>query len=129
MADFVPYGTNKILDMLVYDNNLEVRKAVAKKGYGLDKLVEDSNMHVRIAVAEQGYGLDKLVEDRNSHVRIAVAEQGYGLDRLVNDENEYVCDAVKKYLKDNKYENIDEWKKDNPDKRYHKDDKSRGEER
>ena len=44
---------------------------VAEQGYGLDVLVHDDDYDVRCAVAEQGYGLDLLINDENSDVRLA----------------------------------------------------------
>ena len=65
----------KILDKLIYDEDCDVRLAVAELGYGLDKLINDKHYIVRIAVAEQGYGLDKLVDDEEWAIRRVVAEQ------------------------------------------------------
>jgi len=119
------YGLDKLLD----DKHYWVRMEVAKQGYGLDKLVNDEDYHVREAVAKQGYGLDKLIDDECKWVREAVAKQGYGLDKLVDDENYWVRDAVNEYLEDNEYGDMNEWKKDNPDKTYYKNNKSRGKEK
>ena len=70
----------KILDKLVNDEDYDVRRTVAKQGYGLDKLVNDEDWTVRKAVAEQGYGLDKLAYDENIKVRIIA------LNQLANNE-------------------------------------------
>lgn len=72
-------------DVLVSDPCWEVRATVADYEHGLDILVNDEHPNVRKAVAEQGYGLDKLINDENKWVRAAVAEHGYGLDKLIND--------------------------------------------
>ncbi len=129
MADFRPYGTDKDFDKLVNNKDWNVRKAVAEASYGLDRLVDDENCWVRAEVARQGYGLDKLVDDETYVVRSAVAEQGYGLDRLITDIIRDIQATVKEYLADNKYKNIKEWAKDNPDKTYYKNEKNKDKER
>lgn len=78
------------LDVLVSDKVAFIRSIVAEQGYGLDKLIDDENWFVRRVVAERGYGLDVLVYDENSKVRCAVAKQGYGLDKLIHDEDSCV---------------------------------------
>ena len=75
------------LDMLINDEDYEVRCKVAKQGYGLDILVNDKNWRVRCEVVRQGYGLDILVNDESRGVRCEVVRQGYGLDILVNDKD------------------------------------------
>jgi len=69
--------------------------------------------------------LSKFADNENRKVRMAVAEQGCGLDRLINDEDALVREEAQKYLEENNYKDINEWKKDNPDKVYHKDDKGK----
>ena len=75
------------LDKLVNDKDIDVRREVAKHGYGLDKLINDEHWYVRKEVARYGYGLDILVNDEDWFVREEVAKQGYGLDKLVNDKD------------------------------------------
>ncbi len=92
------------LDMLVYDENKEVRTAVYDylneyKYKSIFDWAKDNNVDIdidewlnsdtwtkRYVVARQGYRLDKLVNDNDWLVREAVAIKGYGLDKLVNDE-------------------------------------------
>ena len=59
---------------------------MAKQGYGLDILIDDNNRDVRMTVAHQGYCLDKLINDDYWGVRAEIANQGYGLDKLIHDE-------------------------------------------
>ncbi len=107
MADFRPYGTDKKLDEIVDSGNWEDRKEMVVDGYGLDKLIDDEEHYVRCTVVRQGYGLNKLVNDKDWRVR----------------------NVVKWYLEENGYKNVEEWAKDNPDKIYHKDGRTKGEER
>ncbi len=56
------------------------------------------------------------------------------LDNLADSKDqvvraELVRKVVKAYLEVNKYKDIKEWAKDNPDKNHRKEDKSRGEEK
>jgi len=129
---------NKELHMNIWDRYIansfkEIQPYKNFRPYGtneeLDELVDSKDWTDRREVARQGYGLDKLIDDESIWVREAVAKQGYGLDKLVNDEERCVREAVKDYLKENRYKNVDEWKKDNPDKVYYKDDRTKGEER
>ena len=62
-------NNRKHLEILLYDENPFVRKAVAEEGYGLNKLINDEIYFVREAVARQGYGLDILVNDEDPEVR------------------------------------------------------------
>ena len=73
--------------------------------------------------------MDKLVNDKCYDVRWKVAGQGYGLDKLIKDEDKYVRAIVTEQLENNGYKDINEWKKDNPDKVYRKNNKTKGEER
>ena len=84
------------LDILVNDEHWNVRREVARQGYGLDKLVNDKDCDVRKEVAKHGYCLDKLVNDEDCDVRLEVARQGYCLDILVNDWHCYVREEVAK---------------------------------
>ena len=86
------------LDILINDEDWRVRETVAKQGYGLDILVHDKDWYVRVAVAEQNYGLNILIYDKNWYVRTAVAKQGYGLDILINDKSCYVRAAAKEMM-------------------------------
>lgn len=63
-----------------------ISDGVAKQGYGLDILIDDNNRDVRMTVAHQGYGLNKLINDDYWGVRAEIANQGYGLDKLIHDE-------------------------------------------
>ena len=84
------------LEELVNDRDWDVRREVARQGYGLDILVNDKDCDVRLEVAKHGYCLDKLVNDEDCDVRLEVARQGYGLDILVNDWHCYVREEVAK---------------------------------
>ena len=86
------------LNILVNDEDTDVRIQVAKQGYGLDILVNDEYEDVRLEVARHGYGLDKLINDEDEDVRCEVAKQGYGLDILINDEDKYVRLEVTRQL-------------------------------
>ena len=70
------------------------REDAAERGWGLDILVNDEDPEIRMAVARNGYGLDKLVSDEDWRVRREVARNGYGLDKLALDENQQVRAAV-----------------------------------
>ena len=67
------------LDILVNDEDPDVKKAVAERGRDkdLDILVNDEFCLTRMAVAERGRDkdLDILVNDKNCSVRKAVAER------------------------------------------------------
>ena len=58
----------------------------------------DQYPDVRRAVARQGYGLNILVYDVDREVRIEVARQGYGLDILINDIDTYVRSVARRVL-------------------------------
>lgn len=73
------------LDMDDYSKDYS-HMVAAKQGYGLDILIDDNNRDVRMTVAHQGYGLDKLINDDYWGVRAEIANQGYGLDKLIHDE-------------------------------------------
>ena len=75
------------LEELVNTRDWDVRREVARQGYGLDILINDWHWYVRQEVAKQGYGLDILVNDEDWKVRLEVARQGYGLDILINDKD------------------------------------------
>ena len=70
--NFTPYGTDPRKDKMVKSNYWKNRLKMAKEGYGLDVLIIDENDEVRTAVAKQGYGLDILINDENWYVREAV---------------------------------------------------------
>lgn len=95
-----------MLNILVKDEDPDVKVAVAEQGYGLDKLVYDEHPDVRAAVARQGYGLDILINDRESRVRAEVAEQRFKLDILINDKDEYVRKIAKENLNRSHMEKI-----------------------
>ena len=86
------------LDVLVNDEDEDVRLEVARQGYGLDKFVNDKDLSVRLEVARQGYGLDKLVNDKASIVRREVARQGYGLIRLSFDKDKFIKNEARTKL-------------------------------
>ena len=67
------------LEELVNDRDWDVRREVARQGYGLDILVNDIDCDVRLEVAKHGYCLDKLINDEDEDVRLEVAKHGYGL--------------------------------------------------
>ena len=58
----------------------------------------DPRPDVRRTVARQGYGLNILVNDSDDNVREEVARQGYGLDILINDTNTYVRSIARRIL-------------------------------
>lgn len=67
------YGQDEDLDILVYDQNVYVRAAVARRGRDcdLDKLVSDPDKHVRYHVAYRGRNKDLriLMGDPDDEVR------------------------------------------------------------
>ncbi|MEG0728267.1 MAG: hypothetical protein RR420_01455 [Anaerovoracaceae bacterium] len=88
------------LDILIEDDDENIRTEVAKQGHKLDILINDESSKVRAEVAKQGYKLDVLINDPEAEVRAEVAKQGYKLDILVNDQDATVKKAVinsKKY--------------------------------
>ena len=72
----------------------------------LDVLVNDEDEDVRLEVARQGYGLDKLVNDKGWSVRREVVKHGYGLIRLSFDKDKFIkneartklCSSIKEKL-------------------------------
>ncbi len=62
------------LQSLVYHNEVFVRLAVAKQGYGLDVLVYDEDYNIREVIAKQGYGFNVLVHDEDYNIREIVAK-------------------------------------------------------
>ena len=95
----IPYGTN----------------------HEFDELCEPEYQSANIAAARIHYGLDDLVSAYYTVVRVAVAEEGYGLDVLSNDKSSDVREAVQKYLSDNGYKSLTDWKTKNPDMVYEND--------
>jgi uncharacterized protein YcgL (UPF0745 family) len=87
------FSANKIRQF-AYDDDEEVRFAIAKCGFALDILVNDKEWFIREAVANHGYGLNILINDESPYVRAAVARQGYGLGILMKDENIMVRQAT-----------------------------------
>lgn len=87
------------LDILIHDKEFMIRTAVANHGYGLDILINDEDYRVRWAVARQDYKLDVLMYDESSLVRETVAQRGYGLDILINDIDVNVRKAAENYCK------------------------------
>lgn len=49
-CNWTPYGTDPKLDKKVDSDDIDVRKAIARQGYGLDKLINDENLWVCEAV-------------------------------------------------------------------------------
>ena len=86
------------LDVLVNDEDEDVRLEVARQGYSLDKFVNDKDLSVRLEVARQGYGLDKLVNDKGWSVRREVVKQGYGLIRLSFDKDKFIKNEARTKL-------------------------------
>ena len=88
---------NVALDYFAVDENPQVRKLVAEKGYEehVGFFINDKHTSVREAVARNGYGLDKLKDDPDWEVRFAVVGQGHALDELVNDEEYQVREFAK----------------------------------
>ena len=78
------------LEELVNTRDWDVRREVARQGYGLDILINDWHWYVRQEVAKQGYGLDILVNDEDWKVRLEVARQGYKLIKLLFDKNKII---------------------------------------
>ena len=60
---------DEMIDRFEHDNTLEIRLALASKGYYLDKLTYDSHPHVRMHVARHKHNLDILMHDPNKDVR------------------------------------------------------------
>lgn len=94
--ELVPYATNDELDVLVHDENKNVRIAVAKIGRpkDLDFLVDDEDIFVRMEVANHRrvQDLRKLVHDNFVKVRVEVArvtDDSECISALVKDDN--VC--------------------------------------
>ena len=85
---------DQYLDILVHDEDLDVRPSVADYGRDkdLDVLLNDKDWHVRASVAKCGRDKDLniLVNDRNYDVRVAVAEynRNKNLDILANYEED-----------------------------------------
>ena len=98
--EFKEYGTNSKMDKLVDSESYVERIKAAEQRYALDVLVNDDNWEVRCAVAKQGRDkeLDILVRDLNGFVRKTVAEceRPQDLDILVNDDDWRVRAAVAK---------------------------------
>ena len=88
----VQHGRDKDLDILINDENYNVRKAVAEHGRDkdLDILVHDNDSRVRGAVADQGRkkDLDILLHDNFWGVRWHVAKNGNleHCQKLLHDE-------------------------------------------
>lgn len=86
------------LDILINDNDDDVRRAVAEQGYRLDTLIVDCDSLVRRPAASKANNLMALVDDSDSSVRYKVAEEEHCpedvLIELVNDEDDCVRDAA-----------------------------------
>ena len=107
-------------NFLVNSKYYNVRRIMAKRGYGLEKLIKDKIDVVREEVAKQGYGLSRLIRDKNNYVRREVAihcnenilpflmndksalvrrevaNRGLYLDTYIKDRDDYVRCAVAK---------------------------------
>lgn len=82
-----------ILAILVKDDSVYVRIAVAKRGYGLEQLAEDEDSYVRAEVAKTGKCSEKFVEDENWHVRFEAASAS-GDEAYLKDSNPAVRKAA-----------------------------------
>lgn len=80
------------------------------------KIVDDESWEYRWNGVQLGFGLDKLVYDKDPFIRQSIARIGYGLDVLAEDKNNWVLQAVGKYLDKNRYNTINDWIINNPDK-------------
>ena len=144
---------NTSIDTLLYSKYHRDRCKVAKQGYRLDILVNDDDWQVRTEVAKQGYRLDILICDKDKDVRDEVqkylkehnynsildwakdnnveinlnewvhsnswrkrrevAKLGYRLDVLFDDKEYNVDYEVRKYLSEHNYNTILDYVKDN----------------
>lgn len=59
----------EMIECFENDDALEIRLALASKGYYLDKLTYDSHPHVRMHVARHKHNLDILMHDPDKDVR------------------------------------------------------------
>ena len=92
--DNIVHCTNKI--KLVREiNKEEIKKYIEDN---LEELVNDRDWDVRREVARQGYGLDKLVNDKGWSVRREVVKQGYGLIRLSFDKDKFIKNEARTKL-------------------------------
>lgn len=76
---------------------ITIRREVVRHGYALDELKRDGSVSVRVEVARQGYALDELKDDPSWWVRLEVVRHGYALDELKNDPVWEIRNAVVHY--------------------------------
>ena len=100
--EYTKYGTDEKMDALVDSLDWKVRAEAVKQRYGLDVLVYDENPNIRIMVAELGIVdlLNELVEDEHYAVRREVAAFGRKehLSVLLKDNDPDVKRAVERRL-------------------------------
>ncbi len=92
------------LKVLVYDESMLVRVAVARKKVGHDVFVTDDSWRVRATVAKYTDDLallKVLAKDCNEFVRFVVVNRGYYLDEFVNDPDEEVS-SIARYALQNR---------------------------
>lgn len=110
---------------LVNNSYWDVRAAVAVLGYGIDILINDEDSFVIEKCIESeiwkeycANNWETLINAKNNIVCMHVAKLGYGLNKLINDESSQVNSTVKSYLRQHRYNSIDDWIKANPYKVY-----------
>lgn len=81
-------------EKLMHDHSLVVKRELVKQHYRLDHFMHDKVYLMRNFVADTQYGLSKLISDPINQVRKTVAEQHYRLDLLIDDPSDNVRIAV-----------------------------------
>lgn len=81
-------------EKLMHDSSPIVKRELVKQHYRLDHFIQDNAYIMRSFVADTQYGLSKLISDPISQVRRTVAAQQYRLDVLINDPSDEVRIAV-----------------------------------
>lgn len=71
------------------------RMIAAENGESLDVLINDEEVSVRCAVANQGYGLERLASDPSEEVRKVVVKKGYRIEQFLNDESALVRSEIR----------------------------------
>ena len=68
-------ASNLLCLMIITYYNVPVFVAIARQKYRLDVLMYDDDEDVRAVVAELGYGLDVLINDNSEFVRLTAQEK------------------------------------------------------
>jgi len=100
---FLPEPKDENFDSLLYHESYRNRRIPAKHGYRLDILVRDEDEDVREEVAIKGYGHDILKDDESGHIRYMVIMNTTDktiLEYLSNDKDKVISDNAKKILKE-----------------------------